>query len=83
MKAILGSDVRFLHVSNVPFVPVPTGSYIVPDAFIKQAQNLQVKRIVITTGIFSEYPISVALSKAGFSVRQRIIHQRTLITARC
>ena len=83
LKTILGSDIRFLRVSNVPFIPVPTGSYIAPDSFIRQAQNLKVKRIVITTGIFSEDPISVALNKAGFSVQKRVIHQRPFITARC
>lgn len=83
LKDIFGEHVRFLRVSNVPFVPVPTGAFVEPNAFVRQAQNLQVKRIVITTGYLSEFPITDALSRAGFSVQQRIIHQRTFITARC
>ena len=80
---IFGENVRFLRASNVPFVPVPTGAFVEPSAFVKQARSLQVKRIVITTGYFSEFPISDALSKAGFSVQRRVIHQRVFITARC
>ncbi|MCY3744105.1 MAG: hypothetical protein OXH00_24095 [Candidatus Poribacteria bacterium] len=83
LRDILGTHVRFLRASNVPFVPVPTGAFVEPNAFIKQAQSLQVKRIVITTGQFSELAISNALNKAGFSVQRRVIHQRTFITARC
>lgn len=83
LRDILGTYVRFLRASNVPFVPVPTGAFVEPSAFVRQAQNLQVKRIVITTGYLSEFPITDALSRAGFSVQRRIIHQRTFITARC
>ena len=83
LRNILGIHVRFLRASNVPFVPVPTGAFVEPSAFVRQAQNLQVKRIVITTGYLSEFPITDALSRVGFSVRRRIIHQRTFITARC
>lgn len=80
---IFGEHVRFLRASNVPFVPVPTGAFVEPNAFVSQARSLQVKHIVITTGYFSEAPISEALSKAGFSVRRRVIYQRVFITAKC
>ena len=83
LRNIFGMHVRFLRASNVPFVPVPTGAFVEPSALVRQAQNLQVKRIVITTGYLSEFPIINALSRAGFSVQRRIIHQRTFITARC
>ena len=83
LKNIFGEHVRFLRASNVPFVPVSTGAFVEPSAFVRQAQNLQVKRIVITTGYLSEFPITNALSRAGFSVQRRIIYQRTFITARC
>ena len=83
MINIFGENVRFLRASNVPFVPVPTGAFVEPSAFVKQARSLQVKRIVITTGYFSEFPISDALSKAGFSVQRRVIYRRVFITARC
>ena len=83
LRNIFGKHIRFLRASNVPFVPVPTGAFVEPSAFVRQARNLQVKRIVITTGYFSEFPISDALNKAGFSVQRRVIHQRIFITARC
>lgn len=83
LRDIFGEHVRFLRASNVPFVPVPTGAFVEPNAFVSQARSLQVKHIVITTGYFSEVPISEALSKAGFSVRRRVIHQRVFITAKC
>ncbi len=83
LRDIFGEHVRFLRASNVPFVPVPTGAFVEPNAFVGQARSLQVKHIVITTGYFSEVPISEALSKAGFSVRRRVIHQRVFITAKC
>ena len=82
LRGVFGENVRFLRGSNVPFVPVPTGAFVEPSAFVRQAQSLQVRRIVITTGKLSEFPISNALSKAGFSVRRRVIHQRIFITAR-
>ena len=82
LRDVFGENVRFLRASNVPFVPVPTGAFVEPDAFVRQARGLQVKRIVITTGYFSEFPISDALSRAGFSVQRRVIHQRTFIIAR-
>ena len=83
LRDIFGDHVRFLRASNVPFVPVPTGAFVEPDAFVRQARSLQVKRIVVTTGIFSEFSISDALSRVGFSVQRRVIHQRVFITARC
>lgn len=83
LKDVFEENVRFLRASNVPFVPVPTGAFVEPDAFVRQARSLEVKRIVITTGYFSEFPISDALSRAGFSVQRRVIHQRTFITVRC
>ena len=83
LETIFHGRVRFLRASNVPFIEVPTGAFVEPSAFVRQAQSLQVRRIVITTGHFSEFPIIDALSKAGFSVRRRIMHQRTFITARC
>lgn len=83
LRDIFGEHVRFLRASNVPFVPVPTGAFVEPNAFVSQARSLQVKHIVITTGYFSEVPISEALSKADFSVRRRVIHQRVFITAKC
>ena len=83
LETIFPGPVRFLRASNVPFIEVPTGAFVEPNAFVRQAQNLQVKRIVITTGRFSEFPIIDALSKAGFSVERKVIHQRTFITARC
>ena len=82
LSPIVGNNVRFLRASNVPFVEVPSGAFVEPSAFIRQAQSLQVKRIVITTGVFSEQSIRDALMNAGFSVRRRVIHQRTFITAR-
>lgn len=82
LRDIFGENVRFLRASNVPFLPVPTGAFVAPNAFVRQARSLQVKRIIITTGYFSEFPISNALSKAGFSVQRRVIHQRIFITAR-
>ncbi len=82
LRDIFGEHVRFLRASNVPFVGVPTGAFVEPSAFVRQARGLQVDRIVITTGYFSEFPISDALSKAGFSVQRRVIHQRIFITAR-
>ena len=79
---IVGHNVRCLRTSNVPFVAVPTGAFVEPKVFVRQAQRLMVKHIVITTGRFSEQPISAALSEAGFSVQYRVIHRRTFITAR-
>ena len=83
LETFFGESVRFLRASNVPFITVPTGAFVKPSAFVRQAQSLQVKRIVITTGRFSEFPIIDALNKAGFSVQRRVIHRRTFITARC
>ena len=83
LRNIFGEQVRFLRASNVPFIPVPTGAFVEPSAFVRQARSLQVKRVVITTGYISELPMSNALSKAGFSVQRRVIHQRIFITARC
>lgn len=83
LETIFQGRVRFLRASNVPFIEVPTGAFVEPSVFVRQAQSLQVKRIVITTGCFSEFPIISALNQAGFSVRRRVIHQRTFITARC
>lgn len=83
LETIFQGHIRFLRASNVPFIEVPTGAFVEPSAFVRQAQSLQVKRIVITTGRFSEFPIIDALSRAGFSVQRRVIHQRTFITARC
>ncbi len=82
LSNIVGYNVRCLRASNVPFVAVPTGAFVEPSVFVRQAQSLMVKRIVITTGHFSELPISEALSEAGFSVQRRVIHQRTFITGR-
>lgn len=82
LSAIVGNNVRFLRASNVPFVEVPSGDFVAPSAFIRQTQSLQVKRIIITTGLFSEQRISDALREAGFTVRRRVINQRTFITAR-
>ena len=82
LRTLVGEYVQFLRASNVPFVEIPTGAFVEPSAFVLQAQRLQPKRIVITTGIFSILPISDALTEAGFSVQQRVIHQRTFITAR-
>ena len=83
LETIFQGHIRFLRASNVSFIEVPTGAFVEPSAFVRQAQSLQVKRIVITTGRFSEFPIVSALNQAGFSVRRRVIHQRTFITARC
>ena len=83
LRDIFGEHVRFLRASNVPFVPVPTGAFVELDTFVRQVRGLQVKRIVITTGHLSEFPISEALRRAGFSVQRRVIHQRIFITARC
>lgn len=83
LRDIFGEGIRFLRASNVPFVPVPTGAFVEPNAFVRQARSLQVRRIVVTTGDLSEFPISDALSRAGFSVQRRVIHQRIFITARC
>jgi hypothetical protein len=82
LRPIVGNNVRFLRASNVPFIEVPSGAFVEPSAFIRQAQSLQVKRIVITTGLISSQPISDALSEAGFEVRLRVINQRTFITAK-
>lgn len=82
LGGIVGNNVRCLRASNVPFVAVPTGAFVEPSAFVRQAQGLMVKHIVITTGRFSKVPISEALSEAGFSVQCRVIHQRIFITAR-
>lgn len=82
LETIFRGRVRFLRASNVPFIAVPSGSFVEPNAFVKQAQSLQVKRIIITTGYLSEFPIINALSKSGFSVKRRVIHQRIFITAR-
>ena len=82
LSSIVGPNVRCLRTSNVPFVPVPTGAFVEPNTFVRQAQSLRVKHIVITTGPFSELPIGEALREAGFAVQHRIIHQRTFITAR-
>ena len=82
LETIFQGHVRFLRASNVPFIEVPTGAFVEPSAFVRQVQSLQVRRIVITTGHFSEFPIIDALNKAGFSVQRRVIHQRTFITAR-
>ena len=82
LGTLLGNNVRFLRASNVPFVEVPSGDSVEPDAFARQAQNLPVKRIVITTGVFSEQPIGDVLSSVGFQVRRRGINQRAFITAR-
>ena len=79
---IFGSSIRCMRASNVPFIEVPTGAFVKPSAFVRQAQKLQVKRIVITTGYFSIPVIRAALSESGFAVQQRTIHQRTFITAR-
>jgi hypothetical protein len=83
LSKIVGDRVRLLRASNVPFVEGPSGEFVEPVAFVRQAQKLQVQRIVITTGTFSERLISDALRDAGFSVRRRKIHQRIFITARC
>ncbi len=83
LSNIFGEHVRFLRASNVPFVPVSTGAFVEPSAFVRQTRSLQVKRVVIATGYFSEFPISNALSEAGFSVQRRVIHQRIFITVRC
>jgi hypothetical protein len=83
LSTIVGTRVRLLRASNVPFVEVPSGEFVEPAAFIRQAQSLQVRRIVVTTGVFSEQLISDALREVGFSVRRREIHQRIFITARC
>lgn len=82
LETIFRGRVRLLRASNVPFIPVPTGAFVEPNAFVRQAQSLQVKRIIITTGYLSEFPIINALSKSGFSVKRRVIHQRIFITAR-
>ncbi|MDE0013475.1 MAG: hypothetical protein OXU36_20190 [Candidatus Poribacteria bacterium] len=82
LSDIIGHNVRCLRASNVPFVAIPTGSFVEPNVFARQAQGLRVRHIVITTGRFSELPISEALSEAGFSVQRRVIHQRVFITAR-
>ncbi len=83
LSEIIGNDVRLLRASNVPFVEVPSGEFVDPVAFARQAQKLQARRIVIATGSYSEQLISDALRDAGFSVRRREIHQRVFITARC
>ena len=82
LETIFRGRVRLLRASNVPFIEVPTGAFVEPNAFVRQAQSLQVKRIIITTGYLSEFPIINALSKSGFSVKRRVIHQRIFITAR-
>ncbi len=82
LETIFRGRVRLLRVSNVPFIPVPTGAFVEPNALVRQAQSLQVKRIIITTGYLSEFSIINALSKSGFSVQRRVIHQRIFITAR-
>ena len=40
LSNIFGKHVRFLRASNVPFVPVPTGAFVEPNAFVKQARGL-------------------------------------------
>jgi len=35
LRDILGTYVRFLRASNVPFVPVPTGAFVEPSAFVR------------------------------------------------
>ena len=82
LETIFQGHVRLLRASNVPFIEVPTGAFVEPSVFVRQAQNLQVERIIITTGYFSEFPIINALSKSGFSVKRRVIHQRVFITTR-
>ena len=82
LRDIVGNNVRCLRASNVPFVAVPTGTFVEPSTFVRQAQGLMVKHIVITTDRFSERPIGEALSEAGFSVQRRVIHQRIFITAK-
>lgn len=83
LSEIVGNGVRLLRASNVPFIEGPSGEFVDPVAFARQAQRLQARRIVITTGPYSEQLIGDALRDAGFSVRRREIHQRIFITARC
>lgn len=83
LSEIVGNRVRLLRASNVPFIKGPSGNFVDPVTFAKQANKLQVRRIAITTGIDSEALICDALHGAGFSVRRREIHQRVFITARC
>ena len=53
LSEIVGNDVRLLRASNVPFADVPSGEFVDPVAFAKQAQKLQARRIVIATGHYS------------------------------
>ena len=55
LETIFRGHVRLLRASNVPFIEVPTGAFVEPNAFVRQAQSLQVKRIIITTGYLSEF----------------------------
>ena len=83
LSDIVGKGIRLLKASNVPFIEGPSGDFVDPVAFARQAQRLRARRIVITTGSNSEELIHDALHGAGFSVRRREIHQRVFITARC
>ena len=40
LRDIVGNNIRCLRASNVPFVAVPTGAFVEPSDFVRQAQGL-------------------------------------------
>ncbi len=76
-----GHRVRYLRATNVPF-NVQTGPYVQPKALVRQANQLGVRHIVITTGKRSVKTIASELENAGWSVKLRYLNGRPFVTAR-
>ena len=81
LSTLVGSNVRFLRASNVPFTRVPSGAFVDPAVFVEQAENISATRIAVITGTESQGPLIEALSRGGWSVRVRQLGERTVVTA--
>jgi len=82
LSTVVGRNVRSLRASNVPFVSVPSGKFVEPSVFLRQAQSIGARNILVTTGEASESAIINALRDAGYQVSVRTIHGRRIITAK-
>ena len=75
LRRVFGDGVRVLRASNVPFSSVP-GGWVKPSRFVRQAEELGVERIIVTTGRLGRKPLKQALRRRGWSVEVRRIPRR-------
>ena len=82
LKGKVGTNVRLLKASNVPFEEVPTGKWVDPETFVRQAKSIGAKNIIVKTGTDCIKLMESTLKKAGYVVKTVKRSGLSIITAK-